>query len=183
MKIKRKGIISVALIIAMILSIGTLFISCANSEAEESIKVHMKIASDIHEECEDMDLMVTGIKSELTVLTATQRMIVDVMGLKFEYDKELDAVKKIGSKIGELFESEYETEAPADEEPAAVDEEPAENEDEDATEAEDIVKDFYYDWVCTVNGTEATISDTIKDGDSIVWEWKQVKKELIEKKK
>jgi len=173
MKIARRSIISVALVIAMIFTVGA-FMSCTSSEAEQSITVNIKIAGSTETPYEGPAL-ITAVASELTVLTAT-RQLCNNLDIDFVYDKDIDTVKKIGSDISELFLHEYEVEAPADEEPADAAAEPEEG--EDVTEAEDVVKDFYYDWVCSLNGAEAQLDDIVKEGDSIVWEWKEVKKEL-----
>jgi hypothetical protein len=123
--------------------------------------------------------MLPGVASELTVLAATRKMCVDVWEIPFDYDLQLDTVKRIGSDIVVFFINEYPTEEPPADEGAPK--ETMEGETEAETEAEDVIQDFYYDWVCTVNGVESTLSDTLKEGDSIVWEWKQVQKELDKK--
>lgn len=183
MKTNTRRIISAALTAMMMLGVFA-FAACGESEAEQTIMVNMKITGSEKEIC-DMPLQMIGTPSELTVLAGTRKMCVEVQEVEFDYDEQLDAVKRIGSDIVEFFLGEYPTEEqelPSEEEAAPVEEateegeEPAETEAE--TEAENVVHDFYYDWVCTVNGVESTISDTVKAGDSIVWEWKQVQREL-----
>ncbi|MCL2813475.1 MAG: hypothetical protein FWD23_02625 [Oscillospiraceae bacterium] len=173
MKTNKRRIMSAALVVVMILSVST-FIACGESESEQDIMVNMKITGSDREIC-DMPLKLTGTPSELTVLAATRKMCVDVQEVEFDYDVQLDAVKRIGADIVEFFINEYPTEEPVTE---AVEEATEEGAEEQTTEAAAVVHDFYYDWVCTINGVESTISDTVKEGDSIVWEWKQVQREL-----
>jgi hypothetical protein len=174
MNTKIKRIMSAALVAVMVLSVAALA-SCDQSEAEKDIKVHMKITGSEGEIC-DMDLMVTGTASELTVLRATKKMCDEVYEIEFDYDLQLNTVKRIGSDIVKFFINDY----PTEEQPAEEGEPPAEEnaEEEKETEPEDVIGDYYYDWVCTVNGEEKEISDNVKEGDSIVWEWKQVQSEL-----
>ena len=190
MKMGRK-IISLALIITMIFAVAA-FMSCGESEKEEEIRINVQIIGSNYED--GNDLVLTGTADELTVLAATQRMCEVVLEIKFEYDAKIDTVKRIGDDISGLFESEYEDEIAAKEEPdeaAAADpgdgEEPADAENPDGEEPEnpeDVVKDFYFDWVLTVNGSaDANLSDKIKEGDKIVWKYQEVKKELTEGKK
>ena len=172
--IKRKSVISVILIIAMVFSAAA-FASCVNEEKEETIQVVIKIKGTNIDA--NQTLALTAVPADLTVLAATVKMCVVVEEIPFDYDKELDAVKRIGGDISELFKNEYTTE------PGEIGDEPEDNPAEDEETTEEIVKDYYMDWVCTVNGKEATISDIIKTGDTIEWVYKQVKKELVEKKK
>ena len=180
MKTNIRRIMSAALVVVMVLSVAA-FMSCDQSEAEKDIKVHMKITGSEGEIC-DMDLMVTGTASELTVLAATRKMCDVVYEIEFDYDLQLEAVKRIGADIGELFIGEYPTEEPAPDEEAPPADAGEESSEEEETAAENVVQDFYYDWVCMVNGVESTIVDTIKEGDSIEWLWKQVQKEYVDKK-
>lgn len=177
MEIKRRSIISVALIIAMIFTVAA-FTSCSNSEAEQSVTINIKIAGSTEIPYEGPAL-IKAVPSEMTVLTATQQLCTN-LDIVFDYDKDIDTVKQIGSDISELFASEsdkVEEEAAEGEVPAANEEEAAE---EETTDADEVVKDYYYDWVCSLNGAEAKLDDKIKEGDSLVWEWKEVKKELKE---
>ena len=176
---KRRSIISFALIIAMILTVAA-FTSCSTSEAEQSITINIRLkgSSELLYGDPASDgpgpAKITALPSEMTVLTATQQLCTN-LDIFFDYDKDIDTVKQIGSDLSELFASEVEEAAPAEGEEAADDEA------EEATEP--VVKDFYYDWVCTLNGNETKLDDKIKEGDTIVWEWKEVKKELVEKTK
>ena len=187
MKAKTRRAMALALALTMIILTAVLASSCTDSEAEQEIRVQMKITGSTEEIC-DMPLMMTGVPSDLTVLAATRRMCVEVQEIEFDYDAEIHAVKRIGADISELFLDDYATAAPEaeegeeGEEAAPGEAEEGEEAAEDTTEEnpEDIVKDYYYDWTCTVNGVEASPSDTIKDGDNIEWLWKQVKKELSE---
>lgn len=183
MKTKTRRIMPAVLAVVMVMSLAALF-SCNDSETQQTIIVNMKITGSEKEIC-DMPLQMVGVPSELTVLAATKRMCEEVQEVAFDYDLQLKAVKRIDTDIGELFLSEYPTEPPTTTEakkdtPKGEDEEGEETEapTEAETDPEDIVSDHYYDWVCTVNGTEATIVDRVKDGDKIVWEWRQVQKEL-----
>ena len=182
MKTNIRRIMSAALVVAMVLSVAA-FVSCDQSEAEKKITVNVKITGSDHEIC-DMPLVLEGISSELTVLAATKKMCVVVYEIEFDYDEQLEAVKRIGSDIGELFLSEYPTEEKPTEEGDEPTPEDAEEEtsEEQETVPENVVQDFYYDWVCTVNGVEATIADLVKEGDKIEWQWKQVQKEYVDKK-
>ena len=154
MEMKRKSVISVLLILAMVLTVSA-FASCTTSEKEETIMVHMKITSTTggNEEFGENDLALTGTVSELTVLAATHKMCVDVLEIKFDYDKDIDAVKRIGANISELFINEYDEEIPAETEAQEEAQEPEEGEEgeEAETTTEEAVKDFYYEWVCTIN--------------------------------
>ena len=178
MKIKRRSVISFALIAAMIFSVGA-FMSCTSSEAEQSITIEIKLqgSSELYY---GGPALIKSIASEMTVLTAT-RQLCENLDIVFVYDPDIGAIKKIGTDVSELFQHEFETQPPEDEEeqqPADDGEEGEETEEE--TEAEDVVKDYYYDWVCSVNGSEAKLSDLVKAGDNVVWEWKEVKKELAD---
>ena len=165
----KKSIISGLLILAMIFTIAA-FASCANNEeVEEKITVNVKITTSAGALLGQNDLVLTKGVEDFTVLGASQKMCVVVLEEQFVYDENLNAVVQIGADISELVAKE-------DDDPADA---PAEGEDE----TEVAVKDFYYDWVCTVNGNEAIPTDAIKNGDKIEWTWKEVKKELQEKKK
>jgi|GEM_PF-1411582 len=193
MKIKKRSAVSLLLIAALILSLSA-FMSCNKSETPVDIMIHMKITSSAGENLYDGDLQLSGLPTEFNVLMATQKMCVDVLEIDFEYDKDLDAVKRIGADVSELFENDEvvtEENADADVEDEAGDEEvvtdevvedPAEA-DETETNPENVIKDFYYDWICTINGVEATISTSVKAGDNIQWVWKEVKKSLVDEKK
>ena len=184
MKTNIRRIVSAAVVAVMILSAAA-FISCNQSEVEQNITVNMKITGSDGIDICDMPLAMTGIPSELTVLVATRMMCVDVYQIEFDYDLQLNTVKRIGADIGDLFLNDYPTEPPPTEEEEAAPDEEGEEEasepEQEETDPEDVVSDHYYDWVCTINGVESTISDTIKDGDNIEWVWKQVAKELVEK--
>ncbi|MCL2159227.1 MAG: hypothetical protein FWH48_07460 [Oscillospiraceae bacterium] len=184
MKTKTRRAMAFAMALTTIILAAALASSCTTSEAEQTIMVQMKITGSTEEIC-NMPLQVIGMPSELTVLAATRKMCVDVQEVEFDYDAEIQAVKRIGADISELFLDDYATTAPEieeGEEAAPGEAEEGEEAAEDTTEEnpEDIVKDYYYDWTCTINGVEAGPSDTIKDGDNIEWLWKQVKKELTE---
>ena len=183
MKSKKRSVLAVLLVAAMIFSVTALVSSCNQSEAPKDITVFVKIiGSNDYEHWNNNLVMPQVIPSELTVLMVTARMCKDVLSIPFDYDKELDAVKRIGPDISELFLKDYEVE----EEPAETEEgeepgeEPGEAE-EKAETTEAPVKDYYDDWTCTINGVEATISDKVKEGDKIEWIWKQVKKEFVDK--
>ena len=181
MKIKTRSVIAFAAVIAMILSLG-LFTACGE-EKDVSIKLHVKLTSatgDPNGELDENDLVLTGIASELTVLAATQRMCVDVLALKFDYDT--NAVKRIGSFIGGLYEKEYgESSVKSDDEEDGEAEDAADPEEDGEEEEEEAVKEFYYDWVCTVNGAEAKLDDIVKEGDNIIWNYQEVKREFVDK--
>ena len=178
MSIKRKSVISVLLAAAMIFAVGA-FTACVEGEGTQSIRVNIRITSpEINEGFEgDMAMLLEGMEKDLTVLAATRKLCVDVLQIELDYDADIGSVKKIGPYISELYLHEYET----DEENGEDGEDGANgdaNGEEDATE--EAVKDHYFDWVCTVNGAEAKLSDAVKEGYTILWEWKEVTKELID---
>ena len=173
---KKRSIISILLIIAMVFSIGA-FTSCVNEEKEVEINVNLKIKGTKIDATQDFKL--TAAPSDLTVLYVTEKMCKEIENIDFEYDLEMDVVKKIDVDIGELFMGEYETE-PVEEEGETETEEILVGGEEETTEA--AVKDFYFHWVCTVNDKEAKLSDKIKEGDKIVWVFKEVPKALEDKK-
>jgi len=175
--IKKRSIISVLVIIAMICSAG-LFTACNDEEKVETIKYNMKITSWDNSIEDSFDgIVLEGTADELTVLAATRKMVRDVLDIEFDYDASIGTVKRIGPNISELFRHEF----PADPCDKCDELEDGELCEECAAEAEeDVVRDYYYDWVCMVNGTEGQPADLIKEGDTIVWEWKQVARELVD---
>ena len=166
---KKRSIISVILIIAMFFSMAA-FTSCVNEEKEEEIKATIKIKGTTIDVSQDFVYKI--VPSESTVLYLTTRMCKEIEGIDFEYDKEIDAVKKIGNDISDLFKEEYETE-PTEQ---TTEDEEAFFEDQDEETTEEGLGEFYYDWVCTVNEKEATLSTQIKTGDKIEWKYELVKK-------
>ena len=175
--IRKRSVVSVLMIVAMILSAGA-FASCINEP--EIAKYNIKITSyDGSVETSFDGVTTAELGTEPTVLDCTRFFCKDVMGWDFEYDATLagGTVKKISSHISELFVSEFieECEACAELEDGESCDECLEEDDDD------VIKDYYYDWVFTLNGEEAKLSDLIKDGDTIVWEWKQVQKEHEDK--
>jgi len=177
MKITKRGVISVLLAAAMILSAGV-FAACGEDEDKiVEIKYNIKITSSDGSVEESFDgVHLEGTANELTVLKATEFFCKTVMQMDFDYDATIGSIKKIGPNISGLFISEYEI----DEEPGEEQEAADGGEDGEEEETEETVKDYYYDWVCTVNGVEAQLGDVIKEGYSIVWEWKEVAKELVD---
>jgi len=154
---KKRGIISVLLVIAMIFTVAA-FTSCNKEEADQEIMVHIKITSSTGDVLCDNDLLMTGVSSDLTILNATRKICVDVLeDVDFIYDADLDAVIQIGK---DRF----------DEEKLA-----AELGDEEGGEAAVAANtgDTYYDWQSYVNGTEAGIHTTLKAGDKIEWKWQE----------
>ena len=163
----KRGVISAALVAAMIFSLVALASCGGGEDAETEIKYNIKITGSEIDEGFD-GVVLEGLPGELTVLAATRKMCVDVLQVEFDYDAGIGAIKRIGPHISELFIHEYEEDEENEE-----GEEQQEEEDDDHVE----IKDYYYDWTCTVNGSEAQPGDLIKDGDTVVWEFKQVRKE------
>jgi len=176
MKITKRGVISVLLAAAMILSAG-IFTACGENEDKiVEIKYNIKITSSDGSVEESFDgVHLEGTANELTVLKATEFFCKTVMQMDFDYDATIGSIKKIGPNISGLFIHEYEIE---EEEPAEGEEAAAGDGEEEEEDPEDLIQDYYFDWVCTVNGVEAQLGDVIKDGYSIVWEWKEVAKEI-----
>jgi len=174
MKLTKRGVISVLLAAAMILAAG-MFTACGDDEDKiVEIKYNIKITSSDGSVEESFDgVHLEGTANELTVLKATEFFCKTVMQMDFDYDATIGSIKKIGPNISGLFIHEYEIE-----EEAEAEEEVAGDDEEEETDPEDIVKDYYFDWVCTVNGVEAQLGDVIKEGYTIVWEWKEVAKEI-----
>ena len=176
--IRKRSVISVLVIIAVICSAGV-FTACGG-ESEE-FRYNITITSyDNSIETDFPGVLLQGVDGDPTVLDATRYFCREVMQWDFEYDAAINSVKRIYTNISELFRAEFEEEC---EECAALaaDEDSEEDEcAECAEKEEEAVRDYYYDWVCAVNGAEAQPNDLIKNGDSITWEWKQVQKELVD---
>ena len=152
---KKRSIISVLLVIAMIFTLMA-FTSCNKEEAAESFTVNMKITSSKGDILCDDPLLLSGIPSDLTVLYATKKMCVEILlEVDFIYDADLDAVIQIGTDI-------------FDEEKLA---EIVEEEGEEAAAAAN--DNSYYDWQSYVNGVEAGIHTKLKAGDKIEWKWQK----------
>ena len=155
---KKRSIISVLLVIAMIFSIGA-FTACNKEETAEDITVNIKITSSKGDILCDDALLLSGAPSELTVLAATKKMCIDVLlDIDFIYDADLDAVIQIGTdifdeeKLAEIAEEEAGGEEAAEKAPA---------------------DNSYYDWQSYVNGVEAGIHTKLKAGDKIEWKWQK----------
>jgi hypothetical protein len=175
MNIRKRSVISVLIIAAMVFSVG-MFASCGN-ESEE-FRYNIRITSwdnSIEDSFDGVLLQLEEFDAAPTVLAATRFYIKDVMQWDFEYDATLNAVKKIGPHISELFRSEFAVEC---EECIAIGEdEEDEREECDECAQDEVVHEHYYDWVCTVNGVEASPNDVIENGATVVWEWRQVSRE------
>jgi len=183
MKTNKRRIMPAILAVVMVMSLAAFIPSCGESEKEQKITVQMKIIGS-EGVILDTPIVREGAPSDFTVLDLT-KFICDIYETAFDFDVELKTVKRIGDKdIVKFFLSEYPTDPPPTEKETKP---PEEGEEEEETEApteketvpEDVLGEYYYDWVCTINdNVDANILDLLKNGDSVVWEWKLVKSEL-----
>ena len=162
MKIKRRSIISVVLILAMVFTVSA-FTSCSSAEKEETIMVNIKITgSDGIEQSQQLKMV--GIPSDLTVLAATKRECEEVLEIDFVYDETLNAVVQIGT---DKLNKDSVAEAVGEDVTVATSE-------GDTTEALTTSDGTYYDWQGYLNGVEITSpKDLIKEGDLIEWKWQK----------
>lgn len=155
MNIKKRSVISVLTVFAMILSFGT-FTACDNETEkkpdEKNVHIHIKIASSAENFFCDDEI---ELPENSTVLTATEK-ICENKNIAFSYSADEGAeIEGIKSDINEIAETEEGEETETEESEAEI--------------------EIYHVWNVYVNGKSAETSVILKEGDSIEWKWEEIK--------
>lgn len=158
MNIKKRSIISILLIMAMMFATAALT-ACNPSEEEvvEERTINIKIVGADNTVLTDMSVTIEDVPSAITVYEAISR-ICNIEGIDFVYDDDFKIINQIG-----IYGTPEEKAATM---PTEVDEEGNITEIDDGS--------FWY-WGYKVNGEEQAGSDikekTLNDGDTVLVEW------------
>ena len=153
MNIKKRGLISVLLILTVVFSLMSLAACNKEEEAEEERMIHVKIVGANNTVLSDLDVSITDVPSAITVYAAINKACI-IEDIAFVYNDEWDVIDVIGI-YGTQEESDSTTE---------VDE-----------EGEIIDDGSYWYWGWKVNGEEITGSSakekSLSSGSQVLVEW------------
>jgi len=157
MNIKKRSIISVLLVIAMMFALASLVACNKEEEVEEERTVNIKIVGANNDVLSELDVTIFDVPSLITVYAAIQEAC-RIEDITFEYDDDFELINQIG-----IYGSEEEAAATV---PTII------NADGESEEIDD--GSMWY-WDFKVNGAEKKGSSAkevkLNSGDKVLVEW------------